>query len=92
MIEAVLAAYLTVQAPQGDCAPFSRLIPGLRAKFREAPFLRGVTDKGTMVILTLNPATGTWTVIEVMPDMQACIRSSGNAMEPIPFVPDGKDS
>jgi hypothetical protein len=85
------APHIEVQAP-AECAPFSRVLAGLRLKFREAPFLRGVTPKGTMMILTLNPSTSTWTLIEVMPDMTACIRADGNGMEPVPFVPDGTDS
>lgn len=93
MIEAILAAYITVQTPpQGECRPFAALLPVLRKQYKEAPFLRGITEKGSMVMLTLNPATGTWTILEITPDMIACIRASGNAMEPVPFVPDGKDS
>lgn len=89
MIEA--AAYIEVQQAQ-DCMPLGRILPGLRLKFKEAPFLRGVTPKGTMMMLTLNPATRTWTLIEIMPDLTACIRADGNGMEPVPFVPDGKES
>lgn len=92
MLEAILAAYITIQAPpQGECRPFAALLPVLRKQYKEAPFLRGITEKGSMVMLTLNPATGTWTIIEITPDMIACIRASGNAMEPVPFVPDGTD-
>jgi hypothetical protein len=88
----MIDAYIEAQAPQAECAQFSRVIAGLRLKFKETPFLRGVTPKGTMMILTLNPSTSTWTLIEVLPDMTACIRADGNGMEPIPFVPDGTDS
>jgi hypothetical protein len=88
----MIDAYIEAQAPQAECAPFSRVIAGLRLKFKEAPFLRGVTPKGTMMVLTLNPSTSTWTLVEVLPDMTACIRADGNGMEPVPFISDGKDT
>jgi hypothetical protein len=91
MIEAVLAAYITVQTPpSSDCRPLSMMLPGLRAQYKETPFLRGITERGTMMMLLINPARSSWTLLEITPDMVACIRSSGNALEPVPYIPDGR--
>jgi hypothetical protein len=87
MIEAILAAYITVQAPpQGECMPLETFILGAMSGFREIPFAHGVTAKGNRFIIVVNPKTGTWGMAEVMPNKTACVKYTGTGF--VPFTPD----
>lgn len=85
MIESILAAYITAQAQQPVCLPVEVFVQGFRNRFGELPLWRGISDDGKEVIMVLvNPVSGTYTVAVVNTDGIACIRANGTDFLPIP--------
>lgn len=58
------------------CWPMSDARAGLAKGFREAPIYRGVTPGGDIMELLVS-SKGTWSVLVIKPDGQACGLASG---------------
>ena len=89
MLEAILAAYITIQAPpQPDCGPLPKYLEDYKRRFGETPFWSGVsTDSKTRTIFLVNPSSGTWTVAiaRIVNGQQiVCTAAGGTDFMPIP--------
>ena len=81
----MLDLYIEAQAQQPVCLPVETFVQGFRARFGEMPLWRGISDDGKEVIMVLvNPVTGTYTVAVVNTEGLACIRANGTDFLPIP--------
>ena len=84
---AALLALTLAAAAEPKCAPAALLSEGLASSWGETPFAAGVSGEAphiSAMILTVNPDTGTWTILESLPDGTACIRGSGTAFRAVP--------
>ena len=61
------------------CAGRSQQITRLETEYGELPVFAGLGDKGELFEVTLNPVTGSWTIIATTPEMSTCLRFGGQA-------------
>ena len=72
---------------QPRCAPAAALSEALSSAYGETAVAAGMSGQPpnvTGMILTANPVTGTWTLIESLPDGTACIRGAGDGFRAVP--------
>lgn len=83
---AVLAAFSSVASAQSVCMPLEKLHHQALDKYGEAPIGQGVSSRGFMIQILVNPETGTWTVIGVQPSGRACVLDSGEGWDSQPYI------
>lgn len=77
----ILAALIALASPacaEGiPCQPAPDLIQLLADRWGEGVLATGTGGNEQRVIVTINPDTGTWTIVAVRPDGLACAVGSG---------------
>ena len=74
-----LLLWAASMALAGPCGPFEDVRDVLRSGYGEGPRFQGLTaDSSAILIVMLNDATGTWTLLLVRPDGSACIAGAGS--------------
>lgn len=70
-----------------QCAEMGTMFGWLSHQFEEQPIMSGQTESGLIVTFWLNPETGTWTVVETVPDEDktSCITNAGVAGAALPL-------
>lgn len=63
---------------QQQCGPMAKVSEYLTGQYGEALTIAGLMPNGMMQIW-VNPNTGTWTLLKVMPDGSACMMASGDS-------------
>ena len=75
-ILAILAA--GPAAAQSQCGPADQVLEGLAAQWGEYVAFMGIAANGLPLEIMLNPATGSWTALVLLPDGVACVLASGD--------------
>ncbi len=70
------------QAPQirpqpPHCAPVQDALANLKKDYGEVVVWTGKAPPNTLVLMTLNATSGSWTVVYVSPDGKACAKGAG---------------
>lgn len=91
---ASLALLLTLftsptEAQQGQCFPKEAVVQNLGKEYGETPIWEGVNPQALIQIF-VNQETRSWTIVGITPQGLACLLSSGDGWEPIPYVPYAK--
>ena len=76
---AALAAPAAADVPV-NCSSLDAIQAGLASGYGETVAAYGLSGEGaetSLMVITTNPDTGSWTVIEAMPDGTACVRGAG---------------
>jgi len=96
MLRIALASALSILAlpalAQSPCGPITNLTAHLAANHNEAPVARGVDAAGRLLLMYVDPASGTWTAVVAQPDGLACIVSTGTGWEAVDSKPTGRPS
>lgn len=61
------------------CGPTADLLGELVVGWGELPVAQGLSGKGWLLLLTGGPA-GTWSLVRVHPDGEACVIDAGEAL------------
>ena len=84
---ALIIATVPVHA-EPQCAPVERVMQFLSAQHGESPVVIGLMPTAMMQVWA-NPDTGTWTLLRITPDGQACMMASGGNLEFAAPMPKG---
>jgi hypothetical protein len=90
-ILASLAFPVSAQS-QSPCGPITNLSANLAANHNEAVVARGVDAAGRLLLMFVDPASGTWTAVVAQPDGMACMVSTGTGWETVDSKPTGRPS
>jgi len=74
------------------CMSTDAMARSLASAYGESVFAAGLSGAGadaTLIVITTNPTTGTWTIVERMADGTSCIRASGEDFTPAATVKPG---
>lgn len=74
----VLAGHAEAQTSP-PCAGRSQQIAHLAGEYGETPVFSGLGYGGEMFEVTVNPVTGSWTILSTTPEMKSCLRFGGQA-------------
>lgn len=69
------------------CGPRAMVEAQLAGKYGESPVVAGFNPQGWPLVVTANPATGTYTVILRRPDGMTCLIAGGNGFTIIEATP-----
>lgn len=85
-IAAALMTAFLLSAAQAEtlCLPEDAMLRSLDHKFGEASYWRGVGFDGSLWLMTRNDETGSWTLLKILPDGNACLMADGEASEVLP--------
>jgi hypothetical protein len=90
-MNAAIAIAAMLAAEQPSCGPHDALVARFKDTFQEVPVWRGATQKGDVMEILQSPA-GTWTLLMVGRDMNACFIASGHAGTTPKTLPPGRDA
>ena len=76
-------------AQDQQCAPERQMLAGLESEYGERPAWQGMTMDGP-VMVTVNPDTGTWTILVMPQPGMLCIGAAGDGWTSLPDVPAGE--
>ncbi len=91
MVTGVLMAVIAAGVPnfasaahaQEGCGSRAEVLAHLNKNFKEVPIARGLTSAGTALELIVSES-GSWTILETLPNGLTCFRAGGEAWEGIP--------
>lgn len=63
---------------QVQCTSWDNMRDALYTKYGEQPAFTAITEGGSVVIITVNPTTKTWTVLSMQNPDSACMVAAGN--------------
>lgn len=75
----------------GGCGPRAEIARHLERKFGERLLFAGPTDSGNAMEIYVS-ASGSWTIVVVVPNGTACLVASGEAFEAVPAAARGYGS
>lgn len=89
LVIASLLEHAVSAQEQRPCGPREAILGALAERFGETVVARGLEgeDGVAMVELSMNPGTGTWTLMRQMPGGPLCLITAGQAWEPVDDAP-----
>jgi len=63
------------------CAPYADMTGMLAARLGETRMVTGLDPRGMIIETFGNADTGTWSLISITPDMNACVIASGQLLQ-----------
>jgi hypothetical protein len=85
MTAGLLTSASAEPAPQGPaCRPWREVSNYLSQKYAEQPVAYGLQDNGSLLQVYASADTGTWTLVTMQPDGNACLAGAGNSWEHLP--------
>lgn len=80
----LLASCAPAHAEITQCGAYDAVVAGLGERYGENRRMAGLMGPSEMLEVYANDETGTWTVITVTPDGQACLRAAGDTFSDTP--------
>lgn len=75
---------MTADAAPAVCGDRTKLIEGLKSKYKEVPVALGISQKNTEALEIFASEAGTWTVIMTMSTGVACVMAAGHSWHDVP--------
>lgn len=73
------------------CGAYDQMAVALGEKWKEFPAFGGLEQKGFWTVLFVNAETGSWTVLMIKPDGEACVAAAGASGQTIAAPAPGTD-